>query len=265
MLRLGAYKLPAAEVVLVQTLFRLYAHGDTFNWTFVTAPPYDALLADGTTDEGASPEVDRMARAVLRLTRANPEAPPNTLPRPIRADHLLNWLKAVEREWQNPSAPAPASAKPAAPAPAAPVSAVKSAPASPAPSASADTVAKPRSKPTSSAPPSPVRYKLRRWPPAAMLRNDPHRIRMATLLSRRALNAAELADISGQPVGECQAFLQLLHSTGLVLPHPDPATAAASAPANEPTRAAAPAPAPAAPKPTFARSLISGIRRRLGL
>ena len=29
-LRLGAYKLPAAEVVLVQTLFRLYAHGDAF-------------------------------------------------------------------------------------------------------------------------------------------------------------------------------------------------------------------------------------------
>ena len=49
-LRLGAYKLPAAEVVLVQTLFRLYAHGDAFRWTFVTAPPYDALLADGTTD-----------------------------------------------------------------------------------------------------------------------------------------------------------------------------------------------------------------------
>ena len=45
-LRLGAYKLPAAEVVLVQTLFRLYAHGDAFRWTFVTAPPYDALLAD---------------------------------------------------------------------------------------------------------------------------------------------------------------------------------------------------------------------------
>ena len=70
-LRLGAYKLPAAEVVLVQTLFRLYAHGDAFRWTFVTAPPYDALLADGTTDEGMSPAVDAMAKAVLRLTRMN--------------------------------------------------------------------------------------------------------------------------------------------------------------------------------------------------
>ena len=70
-LRLGAYNLPAAEVVLVQTLFRLFAHGDAFRWTFVTAPPYDALLVDGTRPEGMKAEVDRMARAVLRLVRLN--------------------------------------------------------------------------------------------------------------------------------------------------------------------------------------------------
>ena len=62
-LRLGAYKLPAAEVVLVQTLFRLYAHGDAFRWTFVTAPPYDALLADGTTAEGSGTEPERTSES----------------------------------------------------------------------------------------------------------------------------------------------------------------------------------------------------------
>jgi len=97
-LRLGAYKLPAAEVVLVQTLFRLYAHGDAFRWTFVTAPPYDALLADGTTDEGMSPAVDAMAKAVLRLTRMNSGQAPNTLERPIRADRLQDWLKSTEHD-----------------------------------------------------------------------------------------------------------------------------------------------------------------------
>jgi len=46
-LGLGTYKLPAAEVVLVQMLVRLLGHGDAFRWRFVTEPPYDALLVDG--------------------------------------------------------------------------------------------------------------------------------------------------------------------------------------------------------------------------
>ena len=105
-----------------------------------------------------------------------------------------------------------------------------------------------------------MRFKLRRWPPAALLRSDPNRIRMATLLSRRALNAAELATISQQPVQECQAFLTTLQTTGLVNVQKEPA------PAPAPAAAGAPAPAaPPKPAPTFARGLISGIRRRLGL
>jgi len=109
---------------------------------------------------------------------------------------------------------------------------------------------------------NPLRFKLRRWPPAALLRSDPNLIRMATLLSRRALNAAELATISQQPVQECQAFLTTLQTTGLVDVQKEPAPAPAPAPA----AAGAPAPAaPPKPAPTFARGLISGIRRRLGL
>ncbi len=234
MLRLGTYQLPAAEVVLVQTLMRLYAHGDAFRWTFVTAPPYDALLADGTTDEGASPEVDRMAKAVLRLTRMHAGQAPNTLERPIRADRLQDWLKATEHELLQTRPAEPGDDVPTRP-----------------------LTQPPASAPAPAVPLQPVRFKLRRWPPAALLRADPNRIRMATLLSRRALNAAELATISQQPVHECQAFLTTLQTTGLVDLHQDPPPAAAAATA---VPAAAPRPAP-----TFARGLISGIRRRLGL
>ncbi|QTD46482.1 hypothetical protein [Ottowia testudinis] len=234
-LRLGAYKLPAAEVVLVQTLFRLYSHGDAFRWTFVTAPPYDALLVDGTTDEGMRPDIDRMAKAVLRLTRMNSGQAPNTLERPIRADRLQEWLKTTEHELiqTRPATqlhPGSTSMAPAA-----------------APVTEPETL-------------SPLRFKLRRWPPAALLRSDPNRIRMATLLSRRALNAAELATISQQPVHECQAFLTTLQTTGLVDVHKQPS----APPPGAPAPAAAPKPA-AAPPPAFARGLISGIRRRLGL
>ena len=106
-----------------------------------------------------------------------------------------------------------------------------------------------------------MRFKLRRWPPAALLRSDPNRIRMATVLSRRALNAAELSSISGQSVGDCQAFLQTLQTTGLVEMQQEAPVAAAPASTDTASRPAAPTMA----KPTFARSLISGIRRRLGL
>lgn len=242
-LRLGAYNLPAAEVVLVQTLFRLYSHGDTFRWTFVTAPPYDALLVDGTTEDGIGPDVERMAKAVLRLTRINADEAPNTLQRPIRADRLQDWLKATEHDLLE-TRPAGLVDGDSESGPA--------------------TLPNPTPEPASAAPNvqlSPLRFKLRRWPPAALLRSDPHRIRMATLLSRRALNAAELAIISQQPASECQLFLQTLQTTGLVQVQQDmPATSAAAD-----SSPAARAVTTVAAKPTFARGLISGIRRRLGL
>lgn len=245
MLRLGTYKLPAAEVVLVQTLLRLYAHGDAFRWTFVTAPPYDALLADGTTPEGASPEVERMAGAVLRLTRMNAGQAPDTLERPIRADRLQDWLKATERKLDQSGVDTRARAH-ALTRPMSDDDMATHAPAaSPAPA-------------PAPAPLNPVRFKLRRWPPAALLRADPNRIRMATLLSRRALNAAELATISQQPLQECQSFLTALQTTGLVDLQQAAPPAAAAAVASQARAAASPA-------PNFARGLISGIRRRLGL
>lgn len=238
-LRLGAYKLPAAEIVLVQTLLRLYSHGDAFRWTYVTEPPYDALLADGTTPEGQDDSVDAMAKAVLRLTRMNAGGGANTLERPIRADLLHEWLKKTEHELLD-TRPMTTTFGP-----------------SDSPAASAEPTVLPTTV---------LRFKLRRWPPASLLRGDPTRIRLATLLSRRALNASEMAAISQQPLAACQEFLQTLQTTGLVdvqsgPPAPTPSAGDSGAP---PLVAPVPAAAPA-PRPTFARSLISGIRRRLGL
>ena len=183
-----------------------------------------------------SPAVDAMAKAVLRLTRMNSGQAPNTLERPIRADRLQDWLKSTEHDLLQTR----------------PATLIEEATQPDAVEAEATTPA---------APINPVRFKLRRWPPAALLRSDPNRIRMATLLSRRALNAAELATISQQPVQECQAFLTTLQTTGLV----DVEKAPVAPPAGSAPAQAAAAPKPAAPAPAFARGLISGIRRRLGL
>jgi hypothetical protein len=75
------------------------------------------------------------------------------------------------------------------------------------------------------------RYKLRRWPPQALLRSDPQRVRMATLLSRRALAASELSALSGLAEAACQTFLQLLQSFTLLEVQAPAATAMSAVPA----------------------------------
>lgn len=229
-LRLGAYHLPAAEVVLVQTLFRLFAHGNAFRWTFVAAPPYDALLIDDAHSESNSPRVLGLARIVLRLTRMNAPDAPGTLQRPIRADRLRDLLDHTEQALMD--------TRPAADSRIEQLGS-QAGQAEPAPSLGAP------------------RFKLRRWPPTVLLRGDPARIRMASLLSRRALSTTELARISGRSNEESQAFLQLLQTTGLVNLHQE-------APAPEVLVRGHIGKAPTHPR-GFGRGLIAGIRRRLGM
>lgn len=222
-LRLGVHQLPAAEVVLVQTLLRLYGHGKNQRWTLADRPPYDALLVDALDSETNAGDLSRMAKAILKITRKNAASQPDTLERPIRADKLQAWLAGIERES--------VSARP------------EDAGREDADSADAALLA------------GTVRFKLHRWPPAVLLRGDPQRIRLATLLSKRALTLNQLALLSNQEVEQCRRFVQVLQNTGVVQAQD------VVAPALPP---AASAETPTAPA-RFARGLIHGIRRRLGL
>lgn len=229
--RLGAHALAAAEVVLVQTLCRLYRHGrEPFPWVFATTAPYDAVLVDATDAQALQWARSRNIRAVLRLTGMQAPRAPDALVRPIRAEHLREALRALERSWSVPAPPAMARNGGPAPAPA---------------SGMAEGQA---------AGPGAVRLKLRRWPPEALLRRDAGRVRMATALSRRAFSVAELAAISGQPESDCRLFMRLLQSAGL-------------ADAEHPAAPTPPRPTEAAS--TFSggrlRGLITGIRRHLGI
>jgi hypothetical protein len=58
------------------------------------------------------------------------------------------------------------------------------------------------------------RGRLKRWPPTELLRGDPRRVRLATLLTKRHLDLAELQRLSGEPADRCQVFLQLSKSRG---------------------------------------------------
>jgi len=222
MLRLGVHKLPMAEVVLISTIMRLSASQPGFAWQLVDAPPYDALLVDNSSAEHEYPGVvGSMAAAVLRLTRMNTGGQPGTMERPIRADRLQQWLCSIEQALRE--------AQPGG--------------------------LMPHEQTALEVEVSDAEYfMLRRWPPSLLLRNDLDNIRMASLLSRRALNATELSDISQLPFSQCVAFLLELRKAGVLELHVAQALPPVM-PRSDKTGGGG----------DFARSFINGIRRRLGL
>lgn len=189
MLRLGVYKLPVAEIIVIRTIVRLSASDAGFAWQLVDAPPYDALLVDGPAVEHEYPRVVGMAAAVLRLTRMNSGGQPGTMERPIPADRLQQWLRSIEHALRE---------------------------AQPGGLTLHEQTA--LEVEVSDA----ERFMLRRWPPAMLLRNDLDNIRMASLLARRALNASELADISQLPFAQCVSFLHALKKAGVLELHVEP-------------------------------------------
>ena len=196
--RIGAHQLPAAEVILLRTLLRLFAHDKGFRWRFVDEAPYDALIVDGAS---ASQAASQQARAVLTLTRANDAEGRDRLARPLRAERLKQWLEGVQDGLLETDA--------------API---------------------PKAMPQADPPEPEVAFKLRRWPPVSLLHRDPVRIRMATLMSRRHLKVSELATITGLSAQEIQPFVHNLKLVGLVdirrerAPAPSAATERATRP-----------------------------------
>lgn len=226
-LRLGVYGLPAPEAAVIRTIVRLYANDVAFPWMPVDVPPYDAMLVDESATANERAEFARMAGAVLTLTRRNSGNVPDTLERPIRADKLQQWLNSTEHALL-----AARSARSGVQENAALEIEVSNA----------------------------VRFTLRRWPPALLLSNDPDKVRVASLLVRRALSAIELAELGQLSLCRCVTFLQTLSSAGILELHVTP-----------PVARAAHAQLPRAlenftpPRSEFTRSLINGVRRRLGL
>jgi hypothetical protein len=225
-LRLGVYRLPAPEVAVIRTIVQLYANDVAFPWIMVNAPPYDALLVDESATATERAEFARMTGAVLALTRRNSGGLPHTLERPIRADKLQQWLKSTER--------ALLASRPAR------------------------SVVEEQAELEIEVSDS-IRFTLRRWPSALLLRNDPDKVRMASLLARRALSAIEVAELGELPLSRCVTFLKTLRSAGMLEVHVAPAAARASPELTGVQGTRSPA------RSEFARSLINGIRRRLGL
>jgi hypothetical protein len=216
--RLGAYKLPPGEVVLIRTLMRIFSQNPAFGWVFADGGPYDAIVIDSALlkpSETACP-----ARFVLRLTSGNDAPSQHTLQRPIKAEKLQEWLKIAALELTPPNASANAPPH--------------------------SLLAMPQ-----------ARFKLRRWPPQALLQNNASLIRMSTLLSRRSLRLSELAELSQQSLDSCRLFIEKLLSMQLI------ACESMAPSAGSPF--ATLQPCPPAPAHMLYHGLLGGIRRRLGI
>lgn len=262
LLRLGHVGLTAAEEGLLATLFRLHGIDRSFIWALAVEPPFDALLVDAQRPEIEFRHLRGQHTCIMRLD-PHGEQTGGAMPRPIRSDLLLNWLNSIElgllhshgdafastahhSEIEPPSAPPPLHV------PAVPPVVVQ-------------VVAAPVA---ASLPPGwtqrddNTEYRLKRWPPAALLNKDVSRVRVATMVSRRAMSLQEASDLSRIPAARCEEYLLEWARHGLVSLHNRPAEPLRI---DEPERPDPTAHARANARHGFGTSLIRSIRKRFGI
>jgi hypothetical protein len=252
-LKLGVLGLSEPEQSLVATLFRLHRVDPSFIWTLTDTAPFDALLVDvGVPSRSYVQLVDQ--RTKIKRLGAPGQANPGEMPRPIRSDLLVGWLSSIEAGLlqevrQAAQAGAPAAGQPMTPS---------AQPAQPVLKAS-DKLNALLATPQ---PNDNTLFRLKRWPPTGVLSRDVGRIRMATLLSRKAMSLAELTMLSRMPDAACLGFLRELDTQGLLTSSERIAQAPLAA--GRAAHAGAPNPATRA-RPSVASSLIHSIRRRFGI
>ncbi len=231
--RLGVYRLSVAESGLVRALLKLMSgdDGSELRWSFVDHPPYDAVVADAAMQREASQFQAGHASRVLILadTQTRVDAGPDMLARPLHAEPFRAWLLRTQAD-----------------------------------------LAQAYARLTSAAAPTDMgrssglheeQFKLLRWPPAALLQRDQKRVRMATLLSRRAATINELISVSQESEDQCRAFLRALGSFGLVETLHPSVTPPPLLPDPEPVHPGHLPQLDRGPR----QGLVDSIRRRLGL
>jgi hypothetical protein len=219
LMRLGVQGLAPPEAGLVRALMVLLARNtEGFRWVLVQHPPFEALIV-GEDLAGRSrfaPE-DHATAVVAGLDEPPPGMPAaRVLARPLRQEQLAAWLAEVQhRPALQPGTGSPGQ----------------------------------------SAPREPQRVRLRRWPPRSLVHDDPKRIRLAAMLTRRHLSLPELVTLSGVPEAQCTVFLHVLQGIGVLETLRTAQPAAGSAPAAPGGRVAS----------TPVRTLIRRLRLHLGM
>lgn len=223
-LRIGVFDLEPKDAAYIRALVRLFAHTEKLGWSFAEHPPYHAVVTDHAARSAHPAFFERFKGLVV--TMVSPPGVPemNTVAYPIRANQFRDWLKLRQTELMHTLYSTEEATQPPA----------------------ANDLGE-------------RRFKLRRWPASALLLGEPMRLRIATLMSRNAMNVQQLAQLTGQPEGACRQFLGLLQSAGLLVEVKT--IASAPAVAGKGQAGAAEAAAEAEVK----LGLMASIRRRFGI
>ncbi|MET0311837.1 MAG: hypothetical protein ABW051_07280 [Burkholderiaceae bacterium] len=261
-MKLGTEALPAAEAGLLRTILRL-SSDLAGRWAMAEEGPCEAVLFDDTVAGAREAAAARSAVTVPVLRRGAPRPAADHLERPVRAEDFLALLRSIEA--------AVAAAAPGSPPALSSVSSPVSSPVRPARAPlpepeseySVAPVVRSGIAPSVETLEANIRGRLKRWPPGKLLSTGRGRIELATLLTRQARSAHELAGATRQALQACLEFMAELDRHGLILWEATDAAASASGgtfPVMQPARAPALSAAGAG-----AAGLLRSIRRRLGL
>jgi hypothetical protein len=210
-------------------IFLKLAHQQTRSvWELSDAPEVDLLLVAAAQAQEVQ-AIMQTAKVVSWVVAREQQAPADgrhTLSRPLQLEAFYDLLRQCE-PCASPSAAAAAGAK-AMPAPTQ----------APAPQLAQNT-----------------KYRLKRWPTAQCLGDSKHDARLASFLSARFLNLAELVQLSHVEADVCAAFVSRMQAQALLeLRQEAPATVvadmqvttllagAASTASSHPTRSTQPGP-----------------------
>lgn len=232
-LKLGIIGLDSADISRVKILLRLLTGSHNLHWVYVAKGPFDATLtAQGVATLPGAVRIDVLPAGAAAVRGA--------LVLPVEAGALENVLYSLQKQLQpavfgevlaaTPPVLGSANASAAVPA-----TTVHNLP------VMDDT----------------AEYKLKRWPPQAILRDSKDRIRIANLISRKSFSVAQIVISSGISKTEVQSFITVLQSFGIV--NVDETTLAESTVRLYTHSRAASSQAKAK------RSLLSAIRRTLGI
>lgn len=203
-------------------MLRLSADSKGRRWAFVHHAPFDAVLVDAPLVD--APQVIQLGCPVLPLSRGQAAWPGEGLRWPLAANDLMQQLERVAASWdsQDRDRAAPPSGAATDSPSASPAHTTAPTAGAATPLAQAPGPVSPRldlgatawtAIPTLS---PQARYRLRRWPPALLLRGERARMRLASLLSRQALLMPELVALAGVSELQCEVFLAELHGMGLL-------------------------------------------------
>ena len=266
----------AADAARAKVFLRLGSDRLRRAWSVADAPGggVDAMLS-GLDDPPTIPGALGEPVMHLRLSPAGRAAPEGALSSPLQFDELIGALAGAEATLEHQAARA------------------KRAAAATIPGDFSDTLAEAAfgDEPTPAPAPAPahswagMRFRLRRWPPGAVLQGSRYGVRLASFMSGRFISLDELERLSNVARVECAAVLlgfmdqALLHvrrdgeaavaaaAPAVTADAPTPATAAtpvavAARPASSPPATPVARAATAAPPRS---GLLSALRRRLGL